>query len=282
MGENLYTGAALAFADNVNGVGRALSGVDCGVGVPSGAKCFVATGSQYWTLKPSAAPVNHVTVERALNFPAMRWILDPAAGHVHVGDVTELSALPTLDILPTATVAFVNTSALPGGVGSQVFMLVPAITPAANTQNVADTSDDPSRQWVALSVIMAVEERYVSENIKLSNTGQTNVVPGIVGKTFVPTRFGALITVADAPFNAPPTFQIGNPSSPANMLALTPSVFDAALFAAGVGAFYAGNVDSSNVTGLALLPDEGVQIGIDTGADAGNWQTRVQITGCYI
>lgn len=79
-----FNGSPIGYADSINGAGIALSGIDCGNGVQAGTKCFVAAGLQYWTLTVSAAAVDHVSVEAALNFPSMRWILDAGGGTVHV------------------------------------------------------------------------------------------------------------------------------------------------------------------------------------------------------
>lgn len=94
----LFTGSPIATTDTVNGAtGAALSALDCSNGVRAGAKVYnrgtdAVSADSYFTLKVSAAAVDHITVEAALGFSTHRWILDPAAGGT--GTVTSVAPTP--------------------------------------------------------------------------------------------------------------------------------------------------------------------------------------------
>lgn len=76
MSKSVFTGTPIGYADTINGSGVALSGIDCSVGRAPGTKCWVAAGTSYWTLRVSAAAVDHTTVETALGNSTLRWIID--------------------------------------------------------------------------------------------------------------------------------------------------------------------------------------------------------------
>jgi hypothetical protein len=112
-----FSGTVLGYADSVNGPGIMLSGLDCGDSVTQGTKCFVTgidavSPLSYWTLTLSAAVVDHISVEAALNFPSMRWIKDPAAGGAGVSSLN--------GGIGAATIASSDPGIVIGGVGPAV------------------------------------------------------------------------------------------------------------------------------------------------------------------
>src|SRR5882672_8324590 len=112
-----FNGVGIGYADTVNTTGLALSGLDCGNNVRAGTKCYVNATGNYWTLTVSAAAVDHVTVETALNFPAMRWIKDGAVGGGTVTSITSTGATVTVTnpAGPVVNVEVASPAPTPGG-----------------------------------------------------------------------------------------------------------------------------------------------------------------------
>lgn len=229
-----FVGTPLGYADTINGAGLALSGIDCGGGVRAGAKCFVATGLQYWTLTVSAAVVDHIAVETALNFPAMRWILDATPGTGTVTSVSSGNGLLTVanptttPVLTPVVVTVANVAALAALVtvvasgvgyptGTQAFVvstgglyvLRAAVSASPDSVYVVATSDDVSRQWVDPGLKDRGQVSIYGAPINMAATGVTVLFPPCPFFMTTPASFTLAIAAKDGTVTVGPTVRLG-------------------------------------------------------------------------
>lgn len=290
-GQSPFTGTPLGYADTINGAGIALSGVDCGTGVRAGTKCFVATGLQYWTLTVSAAVVDHVSVEAALNFPAMRWLLDGTPGTgtvtsvasadgsvvitnptttpdlsvrmVSPADLTALSALVTVGKFQDGQLALVKDTGLHGI--SRMYVLNTTAVAADGYYNVA-TSDNAAKKWRTLDADAPAPEIFITDALDLTAI-QSNIrlIPARTGFFPVMVSRNWIIETVVGTLTTGPTSRAGNDAGHVNFAASTANTPPAA----GVNTFTAPFTSAANgfpSAGTTQIPGTDVLMDITLGA----------------
>jgi hypothetical protein len=242
-----FNGSPIATCNTVNGTGMALAQIDCSAGVRAGVKCFNigddgVSALQYFTLKPSAAVVDHVTVEAALGFPTHRWILDVAAGTGTVASVgsadgsvvvTNPTTTPDLSVrvLSAATpaaLAAINVATNPSTfkTGSMAFVtgtgltyILQAAIGTADGVLLVATADDVTRQWIQIGLASKSLVSFETNDIDLTTPQIVQVITPMARSINFPTGLQGnfVITQKDGTVTTGPTLQVGSDAGISNL-----------------------------------------------------------------